>query len=52
MDLGEFLWAVVAGREDQAWIVYIGYTVGFVLWFVVLRQMKNAGRLILKAAKA
>ena len=47
-----FLWPIVAGREDQAWIVSIGYIVGFVLWFVMLRQMKNAGRLILRAAKA
>ena len=52
MGAGELLWAIVAGREDQAWIVYIGYAVGFVLWFVMLRQMKNAGRLILQAAKA
>ena len=52
MGVGEFLWAIVAGREDQAWIVYIGYIVGFVLWFVMLRQMKNAGRLILQGDKA
>ena len=47
------LWAIIEEREDQAWIVYnIGLIVGFVLWFVMLRQMKNAGRLILQAAKA
>ena len=33
-------------------VYYIGLIVWFVLWFVVLRQMKNAGRLILQAAKA
>ena len=51
MDLTEFLWAIVVGREDQAWIVAIGSVVGFVLWFVMLKQMKNAGRLILQTAK-
>ena len=52
MDLAEFLWAIVVGREDQAWIVSIGFVVGFVLWFVMLKQMKNAGRLILQTAEA
>lgn len=45
------LWAVTGGREDQAWIVPIGIIVGFVLWFVMLKQMKNAGRLILQTAE-
>ena len=52
MELTEFLWAIVVGREDQAWIVFIGLIVGFVLWFVMLKQMKNAGRLILQRAEA
>ena len=52
MDLAEFLWAIVVGREDQAWIVSIGFVVGFLLWFVMLKQMKNAGRLILQTAEA
>ena len=52
MDLTEFLWTIVVGREDQAWIVSIGFVVGFVLWLVMLKQMKNAGRLILQRAEA
>ena len=52
MDLTEFLWAIVIGREDQTWVVSIGFVVGFVLWFVMLKQMKNAGRLILQTAEA
>ena len=45
------LWAIVAGSEAPARIAKIGYIVGFVLWFVVLRQMKNAGRLILQVVE-
>ena len=44
------LWAIVAGSAPT-WIVKIGNIVGFVLWFVVLRQMKNAGRLILQVVE-
>ena len=46
------LWAIMGARENQAWIVSIGFIVGFVLWFVMLKQMKNAGRLILQRAEA
>lgn len=47
------LWGVTGGREDHAWIVPIGgIIVGFVLWFVMLKQMNNAGRLILQTAEA
>lgn len=46
------LWAIMGAREDQAWIVSIGFIVGFVLWFIMLKQMKNAGRLILQTAEA
>ena len=46
------LWAIIEGREDQAWISSIGYIVGFVLWFVILKQMKNAGMFILQSDKA
>ena len=52
MELAEFLRAIVIGGEDQAWIVFTGLIVGFVLWFVMLKQMKNAGRLILQRAEA
>ena len=45
------LWARVAGSEDSVWIASIGF-VASVLWFVMLRQMKNAGRLILQGDKA
>ena len=41
----------VAGSEAPAWILSINI-VGSVLWFVMLRQMKNAGRLILQGDKA
>ena len=44
-----FFWERVAGSEAPAWIVSI---VQNVLWFVMLRQMKNAGRLILQGDKA
>ena len=43
---------LVAIIEDQSWILAIGYIVGGVIWFAVLGQMKNAGRLILQSAKA
>ena len=48
------LWEIVAGRENPAWIVVeiVNLAIYYVLSFVVLRQMKNAGRLILQAAKA
>ena len=52
VSLVPFLWARVAGSEAPAWIPSIGYIVGYVLWFVMLRQMKNAGRLILQGDKA
>ena len=42
---------LVAIIEDQSWILATGYIVGGVTWFTVLRQMKNAGRLVLQSAK-
>ena len=43
---------LVAIIENQSWMLAIGYIVGGGTWFVILRQMKNAGRLILQSAKA
>ena len=54
VSLVPLLWEIVAGRENPAWIVVeiVNLAIYCVLWFVVLRQMKNASRLILQAAKA
>ena len=41
---------LVAIIEGQPWILAIGYIVWGVTWFAVLRQMKNAGRVILQSA--
>ncbi len=45
------LWVIMGWREDQIWMVPIGYIVMVVLWFVVLRQMQSAGMFILQADK-
>ena len=45
------LWLIMGWREDQIWMVPIGYIVMVVLWFVVLRQMQSAGMFILQADK-
>ena len=45
------LWAIMGWREDQIWMLLIGYIVMVVLWFVILRQMKNAGMFILQSDK-
>ena len=46
------LWVIMGWREDQIWMLFIGYIVVVVLWFVILRQMKNAGMFILQSDKA
>ena len=46
------LWVIMGWREDQIWMLFIGYIVMVVLWFVILRQMQNAGMLILQSDKA
>ena len=43
--------SLVNTMEDRTLIIAIGYIVGGVLWFVTLKQMKNAGRLILQTAE-
>ncbi len=43
---------LVAIIEGKSWLLATGYIVGSVTWFVILRQMKNAGRLVLESAKA
>ena len=46
------LWARVAGSEASVWIAgSVAGSVASVLWFVMLRQMKNAGRLILQVVE-
>ncbi len=42
--------SLVNTMEDRTLIIAIGYIVGGVLWFIILKQMKNAGRLILQTA--
>ena len=43
--------SLVNTMEDRTLIIAIGYIVGGVLWFVTLKQMKNAGRLILQTVE-
>ena len=45
-------WVIMGRREDQIWMLLIGYIVVVVLWFVILRQMQNAGMFILQSDKA
>ncbi len=45
------LWVIMGWREDQIWMLLIGYIVMVVLWFVILRQMQNAGMFILQSDK-
>ena len=42
--------SLVNTMEDRTLIIAIGYIVGGVLWFIILKQMKDAGRLILQTA--
>ena len=46
------LWGIMGWREDQIWMLLIGYVIMVVLWCVILRQMRNAGMLILQSDEA
>ena len=46
------LWVIMGWREDQIWMLLIGCIIMVMLWFVILRQMRNAGMLILQSDKA
>ena len=45
------LWVIMGWREDQLWMLLIGYVVMVLLWFVILRQMQNAGMFVLQSDK-
>ena len=42
------LWLIMGESDAKNWIFLIGYIVTIVLWLTVLKQMKNAGVLILQ----
>ena len=50
--LADPLWLIMGAPDVKPWIVLVGYIVIVVIWLIMLKQMKNAGVLILQAAKA